>query len=318
MGSTKIGIDIGSRRLKLVSQERCVSAEMQQDFIREGRVLSYDALGEFLGEVLREQKLRAKKAVLVLPEGAAVLRQISMPMMEEKHLRLNLPYEFADFLNEDKESYNFDFVVLGTEEDAEGKETIRLLAAAVNRELIHHFAEMCRTAGLRLEGAIPYAMSFSNLLLSKPEGEHCFIDLGHSACRITIFRDRELAATRVIEYGCQMLDTVIAEELEVDVHLAATYKETNYQNCLDSEGCRNLYHGVAVEVMRAINFYRFNHPESTLEKAYLCGGGTKISPLVEALREYVGLSLHSMDEVVTDMDDGDAALFANAAGAIEQ
>ena len=44
----------------------------------------------------------------------------------------------------------------------------------------------------------------------------------------------------------------------------------------------NAYSNIAVELMRALNFYRFSNRDSALEHMWLCGGGAVIEPLGEA------------------------------------
>ena len=71
--------------------------------------------------------------------------------------------------------------------------------------------------------------------------------------------------TRVLEIGMSSLDQVISEAYSVDVHLAHTYLISNYEDCQSKEYCMNAYGNMTVELMRALNFYRFSNPDSHLE-----------------------------------------------------
>ena len=48
-----------------------------------------------------------------------------------------------------------------------------------------------------------------------------------------------------------------------DPHIAANYKRANYSEVQDIQACHDLYNRVAVEIMRAVNFYGFNTPTLT-------------------------------------------------------
>jgi type IV pilus assembly protein PilM len=94
------------------------------------------------------------------------------------------------------------------------------------------------------------------------------------------------------------LDQVIAEAYSVDVHLAHTYLLSNYENCQSKEYCMNAYGTITVELMRALNFYRFSNPESRLGDLYLTGGGSMIKPLRKAIADTVGMKIHPPTELV--------------------
>ncbi len=326
MTSSIIGIDIGTNEIKLVVLEKgrmteAVRERLPRDLVQNGQITSFDALGEFIGTVCKEHKLSPKKCALLLPNALNYVRHITMPMMKESHLRLNLPYEFHDFIQDDKDKYVFDFAVLGTRTTEDGGEVLELMAAAAKKEVIANYTSALRMAGKKLVMVKPAVMALADLLPIPEEGEegqeYCFINLGHSSTRVHIFCGRDLVATKVIEYGLQMLDQVVAEEKGVDIYIASTYKESNYENVLEAESCQNLYHAIAVEIMRAINFYRFNHPESRLSDAYLCGGGAKIKSLADIIAEQTELTLLSPALLLEDyamLNDGDAALFACALG----
>ena len=60
----------------------------------------------------------------------------------------------------------------------------------------------------------------------------------------------------------------------------------------------NAYSNIAVELMRALNFYRFSNPDSVLEHMWLCGGGAVIEPLSETISEMLNIQLHPASDLV--------------------
>jgi hypothetical protein len=51
--------------------------------------------------------------------------------------------------------------------------------------------------------------------------------------------------------------------------------------------------------MRALNFYRFSNPDSTLSDIWLCDGGAYISSLVAAIESGLdGMTIHSAEELI--------------------
>jgi type IV pilus assembly protein PilM len=119
----------------------------------------------------------------------------------------------------------------------------------------------------------------------------------------------------VIDIGGDLIDSAIAEELTLDEHIAESYKIANKNDVQSLEVCRGIYHNIAIEIMRAVNFYGFNNPESNLNDAYYCGGGAKIPLFLEEIANTVKLNLHSIEELLpVAKKSNDAFLCAAAVG----
>ena len=137
-------------------------------------------------------------------------------------------------------------------------------------------------------------------------GEYCILDLGYQSVRMYMFNGERHMVTRNLESGLSSLDGVIADSYNVDVHLAHTYLLTNYDDCQNSEACRNAYGNIAVELMRALNFYRFSNPDSQLEHIWLCGGGAVIAPLRKAIADTLDMKVHQARELLPGGDHVEA------------
>ena len=130
-------------------------------------------------------------------------------------------------------------------------------------------------------------------------GEYCLLDLGYKSIRMYMFQGDRYVVTRELETGLFTLDEVIAEAYGVDTHLAHTYLLTNYDDCQNKEYCQNAYGNIAVELMRALNFYRFSNQDSHLSDVWLCGGGALIPPLRDAITETLeDMEIHQASELL--------------------
>jgi type IV pilus assembly protein PilM len=190
--------------------------------------------------------------------------------------------------------------------------SMELLAAAAPKALIEECKEILRKAGLKLAKAAPTVSSYISLIraFQKRGGgvkEYCILDLGYQSIRMYMFNGEQHVVTRNLESGLSGLDSVIADSYNVDVHLAHTYLITNYDDCQNSEVCRNAYGNIAVELMRALNFYRFSNPDSQLEDIWLCGGGAVIAPLRQAIADTLDMKVHQARELVPGGDRVDAS-----------
>ena len=72
-----------------------------------------------------------------------------------------------------------------------------------------------------------------------------------------------------MEAGCEEIDFYIAETRNIEEHIARIYKETNKDDILHDTGCEEIYSQMAIEVMRVLNFYNFNHPDNRLDASII-------------------------------------------------
>jgi type IV pilus assembly protein PilM len=251
--------------------------------------------------------------------------------MTVDQLVYNLPFEFRDYITEELKDYVFDYAMISTpeeilqeeEETPEGEQnqenageqddeenmgtTMELLACAAPRSLVKESRDLLRKAGLRMAKAAPAVSAYTTLIrrLEKREegyGEYCILDLGYQAVRMYMFRGDRHIVTRNLEIGLSALDQALADAYNVDVHLAHTYLLNNFDNCQEKPACVGAYGNIAVELMRALNFYRFSNPDSQINDIWLCGGGAVIAPLRQAIADTLDLQIHQAADLVPGGD----------------
>ena len=338
MAKTILGVDIGSDSLKLalVSNgivKKSVVTPIPNNLVKEYRTVSVETMGELIRDTMKENGIHCRNAALVLPNELVYVRTVTMPKMTVEQLIYNLPFEFRDYITEELKDYAYDYAMITTpeemakepekkkepeDEDAYGEDedvgvenSMELLAAAAPLSLIEESKAILRKAGLRLKKAAPTVSSFIALIRALEKrgggtGEYCILDLGYQAVRMYMFNGERHMVTRNLESGLSNLDSVIADTYNVDVHLAHTYLLTNYDDCQNSEACRNAYGNIAVDLMRALNFYRFSNPDSQLEHIWLCGGGAVIAPLRHAIADTLDMKVHKARELLPGGDQVEA------------
>ena len=307
MAKTMLGFDIGICELKIAQWDgstvrRAITAPVPDNLVKNGVIISYAAMADFIKETAKEHRLSGRDCAVILPASHAFLRRVTVPAMTEDQLRVNLPYEFRDFLTMGKDKYFYDYAVnsLDCGEDGTPKE-LDLTAAAVPKEVIEDYRTMFHRAGFRLRTAIPVECAYANLLRAHgdTEGkEFSFLDLGHTAARLHIFTGTRFEATRVIDVGLSHVDEAIADAMGVDEHMARTYKHADHQGAQTLEPAVNVYNAIALDLRKAVNFYGFNNRESDLRDIWCCGGGVHIPALRETIGQSVDLDIHEISELL--------------------
>ena len=328
-----LGIDIGSDNLKMAlvdggSVSDAVAVKMPENLFKEGRVTSVETMSDLISRTMKENGIKARDAAVVLPNETVYIKNIRMPMMTTDQLVLNLPYEFNDYITGEIKDYVFDYAVLNDEPEEEAEETqaegeeaaadaaapeeeetLNLMGVGAERAVIEEAGKILNKAGLNLVKAAPAISAYISLIrrqmdsLTQYTDEFCILDLGYEATRMYMFKKDRHEATRVVEVGMASIERVIADACGIENHLARTYIMSNFENCLDRSECHDACDNIAVELMRALNFYRFSNPDSTLTDMWLCGGGAVVKPLYEALGSMLDMRLHTASELVPDGDE---------------
>ena len=181
---------------------------------------------------------------------------------------------------------------------------MELFACAMLKADVEDYRAMFRRAGFRLQVLTPTVCAYGALMTDymrctgDDTAERCIINLGHRLTRLYIYHGSTIVGQKEIELGLEGLDELIAEELGVNVHVAREYKESNYNGVLGEEYALEFYNRLAVEIMKAINFYHYNNRDRELQELYLCGGGCAIPQLKSAIGELTRLNIRLGEELL--------------------
>lgn len=308
MGRQLVGFDIGESTLKMVHAsgreiKNCVVADVPDNTVKNGAVVSMDAMADFIRESARKNDIPKADAAVIIPASQILTKNVTMPAMNVQQLMFNLPFELKDYLKEEKKNYLFDYAVREMVTDDEGKPyEMKLLICAVLKSVIEEYEIMFKRAGFKLKTAVPEECAYANIVNSASDRlaeDFCIADLGHSSTRLHIFHKGEYAAMRNIDIGGRNLDMLIADESGIDIHMAQIYKKSNYNVVLESDLALGVYNRLTVEIMKAVNFFNYNNREAELNDIYICGGGAEVDILVRTIAEETKLNVYPASKLTS-------------------
>lgn len=308
MASKLIGIDVSATALRITLCDkrgpvRFLETRLPEHMVRDNQIVSWEAMGDFLKETLKNERIRAKDACITVPESAVYIQHVVLPPMSESQLKVNLPYEFHDYINRDMDKYIYDYAV--NHIDAEKMD---LLAVAASRELVDRYAGMCRRAGLKLRILAPDVIAFRNLLRvygahqteESGKKDYVILDLGDESAHLHFFTNGEFEVTRSLDTGCLSLVEGVATDTGIDPHLilmgqsGTLTEEAEQKNEAFLDQCNNL----ALSVMRVLNFYSYNNPNNNIDALYVCGVGIRLKPLMDEIASNIELPLRQAKELI--------------------
>lgn len=199
MAGTITAFDIGESAVKIVTVsggnvKKAACLELPDNLVSDGMVVFNDAMAETLRTAMSKGGISKGKAAVILPDRLVFARNVVVPPMTEAQLKYNLPFEFKDYLNQEKSRYYFDYSVQEIVREAGEPTQMRLFACAALKETIEQYRTLFRLAGCRLETAIPEEVAYGALVAdytARHKGDEqdcCLVDVGHRGLRMYIYQ----------------------------------------------------------------------------------------------------------------------------------
>lgn len=310
MKKINLTFDIGDSYIKIAKREKgkivVHSVQMPENLVKEGQIVATHMLSDFLKDLRNQYKLQKGQCGLVVPDELVVCRNLTLPAMTVDQLKVNLPFEFRDYISDEPQKYVYDYAMKEMIYDEEGKpKEMNLTGAVMSKESVDIYVNMFKNAGFNLRVIIPQEISMTSVMRNAVEegrisadNEYCIINLGHRTTQVFVFKGEKLLVLRNIYLGSNSLDKIIAENENVDEIVARTYKNMNYNNVLDKQYVSDEYGRISLEIRKVINFYRFNNRESELEDIYFVGGGSNLKGLCDMIAESNELTYKKMKDLL--------------------
>ena len=311
---TCLGIDIGNNRVKIAVKkggvlQKVIVEQVPDGSVRDNHIVTFDAMGDFLRELLKNNRVTISNLNLSLPAHEVFTRHVTLPLMNVQQLKINLPYEFHDFISDEMDNYIYDYAVTpqaGKEDDG----MLHLLACAVNRNLILNYQSMAKRARLRMRSITPGSAALNTILTAHfrsgdhnyAEHEYAILDLGDDSIKVHFFSKGTYQITRSMDINMNRLIQAVMDETGKDMHIARMTFEQNVSNIQSASYLEPIYSSIASQIMRVLNFYNFNNRNNTLEDLYYFGGGSLIPRLLDEIRETIPLELKSASCLVQNTD----------------
>lgn len=307
MSKKMLGIEIGAESLKLalVKNGKIVKMavfKLPDHMVADGRVTAPATMSKFIKTAMRQSGIRAKECSFVLHPKMVVSQRVTLPMMNEAELKLNLPFEFKDYVGRNTDDYTYDYIVTSLHDNV-----MELYAAAVRTQTIEEYYDIFKKAGLTLKMAMPPEMAWLNVINKAkncPENL-CIVDIGHERTRINIYNGDKFVMGKDVDCAGQAFDEAIAQEHQIDSFVARSRKETDHDHITNSEALKQPFGMVAVEIMKIMTFYSYSDgmERAPVKDMYLCGGSANIEMLRNAIVKATDMVPHHITKLLKVSND---------------
>ena len=291
---TTVGLDIGSGLIKVAVIEhgrnepelaKVVITPLLGDAIVEGEVMDPGLVTDAIRQSLEAAGVKAKTVVTAVGGRDVIIKKIQIERVKEQQARELMRWEAEQHVPFDMESVELDFQIL--DPDGDGLE-MQVLLVAAKRELIESKLRLLGDAGVTPSVVDVDAFALHNAFeLNYPDamqGVVGLVNIGHEVTNINILDDGVPILTRDITVGTRRF----REDLQRDRGISAEEAQALVQGYDRSPQLDSIIESrgeeIAVGIERAAAFLASSsRTGSQMRAVYVCGGGSRIPGLTDAL-----------------------------------
>ncbi len=295
-GRVSIGLDVGSRYLKVVQVSHAGSApEVSRIAVRAlteagGGAHAGAAVVEAIVKLFRDSGLRGRQVVTGVGGHDVIVKRVELERMKPSELREVIRWEAEQHLPFDTASVELDFQILSSGDPMD------VLLVAAKRDLVHGATDIVSAAGLGLEVLDVDGFALGNALIhNHPEAADGIVmvaDMGWETTTVVVVEEGIPAVTRDLHFGVRSLCKTVQRETGLETQaLEAMIRGQRVSPDLQSV-IEVAVDEMAVELERASAFLKTRPADLGLGRVYLSGGGARIPGLADALGRILSVETH--------------------------
>jgi type IV pilus assembly protein PilM len=339
-----VGLKIGASQLAAARVVNNGSAELVQvarqgldpGIIVGGELREPDALSEALKLFFKANKLPKQGVRLGIASNRIGVRTFEIGgITDSKQLENAIRFRAQETLPIPLEEAVLDYQILSETVDDEGVQTHRVLLVVAYRDLVDRYVAACRKAGIKLAGIDLEAFALLRALGDRPadagNAAIVVVSVGSERSTLAVSSGETCEFTRVIEWGGQNLNVVIARAMDVapseaePVKLSLSLLEpAEAMEGLDPERAAKVRTAVheelqlyARELVSSLQFYQGQPGSLGIGEVVLTGGTAQLPGLDAELGRLLGVKVRLGDplsrvklgkKVASDLEAGSLAV----------
>jgi len=323
-GKKIVGLKIGASQLAAARVTNNGAAELLQvareplspGIVVGGELRDPDALAVALKDFFNKHNLPKRGVRLGIANNRIGVRTFEIGGIEDnKQLDNAIRFRAQEALPIPIDEAVLDYQVLGETTDDQGQQLQRILLVVAYREQVDRYVDACRKAGIGLLGIDLEAFALLRALQAPqtgagddPSAALVAVAIGHERSTFAVSDGRVCEFTRVLEWGGQALNVVVARALDAapseveGVKRALSLSDevvpeglTTEQAAKARDAVRRAIQTFARELVSSLQFYQ-NQPGSLgIGEIVLTGGTTHLPGLANELERLIGVHVRVGD-----------------------
>lgn len=323
MNKSYLGIDIGSRNIKGIKLKKTFQGlkivqmamvPIPTKAIKQGLFFDTNVAIKLLREIQNQLKAGGKEAYLGFSGQHAIIREIEIPLVNERELEQAIYWEAEKVLPYPVEDAILDWIVL--EKKRESDQMMGVLLVAGRKDYINSFLKPVKSSGIRPLNLSIFPIPLIHVLNHIPDFQNhkitAIIDMGAEVTHVLITKEGLPWLSRTIPIGGDDFTEVVAnsyslqfeEAEEIKIKHGNLFNQENNLNQIDlltnpylgiEEILLSVAQDVVGEVRRSYVHFQLHNRGQQIEKVFLTGGSSKLPGLVEFLQKSLEVPVVSLD-----------------------
>jgi len=307
-------IDFGARSIKVAKLHKVNDGyELDnygvtlspEDAIANGEIFNPIIVTDVLIELLKDSGISDRKAIIAITGQKVIVREIVLPIMEDKELMAGVMWEAPKYVPYDLDESIIDAKKVDEFVEKDGNKMMRVLIVAAPKSMIQPYMEVLKKARIipKIVDVVSSAniRVFENYLTDKKEEEKegtiidIILSIGASSTILTLVEESNLKFTRNILIGGNDITKAIAKSLNISFNEAEKLKretkivlgpEAKEEEKKESEKIIvKILNQITKEVRKSLSYYKTQSQKVKYNKMILSGGCANIDNIKDLLSE---------------------------------
>jgi len=307
-------IDFGARSIKVAKLNKVSDGYELDSYgvtlspegaIANGEIFNPIVVADVLTELIKDSGISDRKAVIAITGQKVIVREIVLPLMEDKELMAGVMWEAPKYVPYDLDESIIDAEKVEEFVEKDGNKMMRVLLVAAPKSFIQPYMEVLKKARIipKIVDVVSSAniRAFENNLSDKKEEEQessiidIILSIGASNTILTLVGKGNLKFTRDILVGGNDITKAIAKSLNISFEEAEKLKrgtkivlgpEAEEENKNESEKIiLKILNQVTKEVRKSLSYYKTQSQKVKYNKMILSGGCANIDNIKDLLSE---------------------------------
>lgn len=313
-----VGIDIGTKNIKMVkvnSKGKVTNftyVDLPEKIITNGRIESKQMLIETLRLARKKLGTSFSECVLSISCPDIVIRQITIPQMQEAFIIKNVVLELSGFLPMSADRYILDYIITDAIE-TEDKKLYQLLVFAIPTEIAEAYVYCLKSAGFKTKCIDIMENSYEKLYKMLKQKNYITSEnfaclyIDNSKASVSIYGNGKFFINKIIDTGLNRVIEDIAAKTSKPVDVVRKSLFTNdvltfgETFVVEKSIVENYAREVSYEINRVIDYFKSRNKSESLDTIFLSGGFTHIKGVESYFEEIIGVPVYLSSKYLESM-----------------
>jgi len=313
---TFLGVDIGHRAIKGAQVEKtgvgwkvvkAFNVTTPDDSVKEGIVIDPDPVGAAIKAGMKQANIHADSAVVGVSGGSVIVRNVTIPKMNETTLRKSIRYEAGRYVPSSIEDSFIEFEISGETPDGQ----MDVLIVASPKDMVNSRVAACKAAGLEVEIVDIEAFAQYRAIVEVEDTSVlkeltvAVVDMGAATTSVSVVSRGHFSMCRTIPQAGQVLTDALKTYFKLNDTDAESGKAALDLTTLLTEGqvvenpplrvVQPHLDDLIREIRRSLNYYQSQQTEqgqpNPVTHLVVSGGGAKFVGLAEYMGNKLGMQV---------------------------